>query len=101
MLVTRWQAAVTPSRQQVAMMLAGEELESFEETLQPHQKIPEHRQPFYEIRVVISGELMINVSGNQLLLRPGDRIEIPANTKHSHWAHGEGPCQCLVAQRAF
>jgi quercetin dioxygenase-like cupin family protein len=49
--------------------------------------------------MVVEGELLVNVSGNQLLLRAGDRIEIPSNTKHHYSAHGDASCLCVIAQR--
>jgi quercetin dioxygenase-like cupin family protein len=63
--------------------------------------IPDHRHPFDEVRMVIAGRLILNISGNQLLLREGDRIDIPANTRHSKSADGNEDCICVVASRPF
>lgn len=100
MLVSRWQAALLPTKEQVKMIFFAEGLDSVEETLPAQKSIKEHRHPFDEIRMVISGELLVNVSGNQLLLRSGDRIEIPSNTKHHYQAFGNQDCLCVVAQRS-
>jgi mannose-6-phosphate isomerase-like protein (cupin superfamily) len=62
-------------------------------------KTSEHRHPFTEVRFILDGEMLFNVSGNQFLVRAGDRLEIPANTKHWHQAHGDGECVCIYAQR--
>lgn len=101
MLITRWQAPLTPTKTQIQMILEDEGLEPFEETYSPKQKVVEHRHPFCEVRVVAEGEMLFNISGTQFLLRPGDRVEIPANTKHSHIAQGDGVCLCICAQRAI
>ena len=101
MLITRWQAPLTPNRSQAHMILESEGLEPYEEIYEPQIKIQEHRHPFCEVRLIVEGELLFNISGNQFLLRPGDRVEIPANTKHSHMAQGASTCVCICAQRAI
>jgi quercetin dioxygenase-like cupin family protein len=100
MIITRWQAPMIPNKEQVQMILESENLEPYEEVYQPNAKVPDHRHPFAEVRVIVSGEMIFNISGNQFVLRPGDRVEIPANTKHSHVAQGNQTCLCICAQRA-
>jgi gentisate 1,2-dioxygenase len=101
MIINRWEAPLTPDKFQVARQYAIEGLDSFEEIFMPSQIIAEHRHPFCEVRTIIEGELLFNISGNQFLLRPGDRLEIPANTKHTHTTQGQKPCICLVGYRAI
>jgi quercetin dioxygenase-like cupin family protein len=101
MIITRWQAPIVPSKQQVQMILEAEGLEPYEEDYAPQMKVKEHRHPFAEVRVIVEGEMLFNISGNQFVLRAGDRVEIPANTKHSHTAHGISQCVCICAQRAI
>lgn len=101
MIVTRWQAPMLPSTEQVKMIFEAEGLAPAEEVFAPQTVIPDHRHPFDEIRMVIQGAMFLNISGNQLLLRPGDRIEIPANTRHSKTVEGAETCVCVVANRPF
>lgn len=101
MIITRWQAPITPNKNQIQMILESEGLEPYEESYEPQLKVPEHRHPFCEVRVIVAGEMLFNISGNQFLLRPGDRVEIPANTKHSHTSQGGEACICICAQRAI
>lgn len=100
MLVNRWQAPMVPTKDQLKMILNKEGLECSEEHYPTQTKITDHRHPFNEVRVIVDGELIVNVAGNQLLLRAGDRIEIPANTKHSHFTQNT-ECTCLFAERPF
>lgn len=88
-----------PSKEQIKLIFVAEGLEPKEEEYPAHGKVVEHRHPFDEIRMVVAGEMLINVSGNQLLLRPGDRIEIPSNTRHETVARGEESCLCVIAER--
>ena len=101
MIVTRWQAAIVPTEEQIKMMFASEGLEPFEEVYPVKASVADHRHPFDEIRMVVSGSMMLNIAGNQLLLRAGDRIDIPSNTRHSKAAEGDEPCVCVVAKRPF
>jgi quercetin dioxygenase-like cupin family protein len=101
MIVTRWQAPIIPSKEQVFLILESENLDPYEEVFEPNTKISDHRHPFTEVRVVLSGEMIFNISGNQFVLRPGDRLEIPANTKHSHVSQSGKPCVCICAQRVI
>jgi mannose-6-phosphate isomerase-like protein (cupin superfamily) len=100
MLVHRWQAEKLPSKEQIITMFEGEGLEPKEEYYISQTRITDHRHPFNEVRVVFSGEMQLNISGTQLLLRAGDRIEIPANTKHS-FKTNQSDCLCITAQRLF
>lgn len=101
MIVTRWQAAVVPSEEQIKMMFAAEGLEPYEEVYPVQASVADHRHPFDEVRMVVSGSMLLNIAGNQLLLRAGDRIDIPSNTRHSKKAEGNEPCVCVVAKRPF
>ncbi len=101
MLITRWQAPLVPSKEQILMFLDQEGLEGIEERLAQGARINEHRHPFTEVRIIVEGEMLFNVSGNQFLVRAGDRLEIPANTKHWHQAHGNTDCVCVYAQRVI
>lgn len=99
MLVTRWQAPLIPSLEQIKMIFVAEGLEPIEETFPQEGKVRDHKHPFDEVRMVVQGELMVNVAGNQLLLRSGDRIEIPSNTKHQYQTFGSDECKCIIAHR--
>ncbi len=101
MLVSRWQAPILPKREQIVLMLEAEGLKAYEECLPPQLFIPDHRHPFDEVRIVLSGELIIDVSGNKLLLRAGDKIVIPSNTKHSKSVEGDIECVCICSNTLY
>ena len=101
MLIRRWQAAIVPTQDQIKNMMEFEGLEPFIEELEPKNEIADHRHPFDEVRVVAAGELLMNIAGNQLLLRAGDRITVPSNTRHSKKVNGDKPCVCVCAKKTF
>jgi quercetin dioxygenase-like cupin family protein len=102
MIITRWQGPEENEQDLQAlaeMIFRREDLVPQEETLQPGQTFRDLRLPFNELRVILSGEVLMNIAGTQLLLRPGDRIEIPAHTRHSKEPRGQSPCRSLTAFR--
>ena len=101
MLVMRWQAPLVPDRQQILLMFEAEGLQPTEEVFPPKSVIKDHRHPFDEVRMVVSGQLLFDIAGNRLLLRAGDKIVIPSNTKHSKKVEGEAPCISICAYKGF
>ena len=101
MLVRRWRANEMPSRDQIKLMFYQEDLDPSVEIYKSGEEIKEHKHPFDEIRMVVVGELFINVSGNQLILRAGDRIEIPSNTKHSTINKNALDCVSIISKAVF
>lgn len=99
MLVSRWQAPVVPDKMQIRSMFEAEGLVPQEETFPPETHVDWHRHPFDEVRTVVQGEVLFDIAGNKLLLRAGDRIVIPSNTKHSFKTQGTEDCVCVVANR--
>jgi quercetin dioxygenase-like cupin family protein len=101
MLVIRWQAPVVPTKIQIKQMFEAEGLVPFEESFPPQAKVGDHRHPFDEVRMVCSGRMMLDIAGNRLLLRAGDKIVIPSNTRHSKTVDGDVPCVCVCAEKTF
>jgi quercetin dioxygenase-like cupin family protein len=101
MLVTRWQAPVVPNKQQIKMMFEAEGLTPFEEVLPAQAQIADHRHPFDEVRMVAEGQMLLDIAGNRLLLRPGDKIVIPSNTRHSKQVDGAQGCVSICAHKTF
>jgi len=84
MIIHRWQAPILPTEEQALSLLKFEGFDASIEILSGQKHIKDHRHALSEILFITHGELIVNISGNQVLLRMGDRIEIPANTKHSY-----------------
>lgn len=101
MIVIRWQAPLKPTKEQALMIFRAEDLQPREEVLNKETSYPEDKHPFDEVRMVLEGELSMNINGNRLLLRAGDKIMVPSNTKHSQQVLSESPCVCIVANKPF
>ena len=99
MLISRLQAPHLPQKDQILMIFQAEGLTPFEDVLPAGEEILDLRNPFDEVRVVAAGELLLDIAGNKLLLRAGDRIVIPSNTRHSKQNQGDEPCICICANK--
>lgn len=78
-----------------------EGLEPQEVKIQPQQEFKDIRHPFDEVLMVASGQLILDIAGNKLLLREGDKIVIPSNTKHSKQVSGDQDCIFVKAQKVY
>ena len=57
-------------------------------------EVKEHKHPFDEVRMVVAGAMRFNVAGNEFILREGDRLELPSNTRH--WTRTEPGSSCIT-----
>ena len=99
MLITRWQAPIVPEKDQIKMWFEMEGLEPQEVTIEPKREYRDLRHPFDDVIMVSSGQLILDIAGNKLLLREGDKIVIPSNTKYSKHVNGDEPCTYIFAHR--
>ena len=100
MIIRRWLAPMVPNKEQIQTMFEQDDLEYFEENFPPGAKIDKHRHPFDEIRMIVKGELLYNISGNKVLLRSGDKIIVPSNTLHSKAVLKDETCYSICSYEA-
>lgn len=93
MKITRWRADRKPLQTEVENGFKDEGLEFHIEELPEGASVREHKHPFDEVRVVINGAMRFNVAGNEFILREGDRLELPSNTRH--WTKIEPGAVCI------
>ena len=101
MLITRWQAPKVPKKEQIKIWFEAEGLTPKEELLQPQEEFTDLRHPFDEVIMVAEGEIILDIAGNKLLLRSGDKIVIPSNTKFSKKVGSDTPCMLIVANKLY
>lgn len=99
MIVQRWQAPLLPTEEQTLVFFHNEGLDPQIEEWNKPTHIKDHRHNLTEILVVSQGEIIVNIAGNQVLLRQGDRAEIPSNTKHSYQINQQHGCRLVVAYK--
>lgn len=99
MKISRWRADRKPSQTEIETLFKDEGLEYIVEDLAPGTRINDHRHPFDEVRVIIQGAMRFNVAGNEFILRAGDRLELPSNTRHWTLVEPGENCVSIYAHR--
>lgn len=99
MRIIRWRADRKPTQAEVESMFQDEGLEFIVETVPPGTEVKDHKHPFDEVRMVVSGAMRYNVAGNEFILKEGDRLELPSNTRHWTRAEPMGDCVTIYAHR--
>jgi len=91
MTVTRWDNAGPLQLSALRTRLQGEGLSTTWWSEVPGSKVPQHEQPFPAARWVLSGYLRVYVGSDVVDLGPGDRLDLPAGTKHEVEVIGLSP----------
>lgn len=95
--LTKWDRDYHPTEAELVQSLESEGYAVYVADDEPCRYYEHHTHPNDEIFVVVSGETVIGVGVTQIVMGPGDRLDIPANTLH--WAANgrEGPIRNLGA----
>lgn len=68
-------------------------------TYPPGTVFPDHRHPFDKKDAVLQGRFKIRMQHEEVILEPGDMIEVPAHSVHSAEVVGQKPVVSLDASR--
>ncbi|OFZ30350.1 MAG: hypothetical protein A2622_08030 [Bdellovibrionales bacterium RIFCSPHIGHO2_01_FULL_40_29] len=98
MKITRWTAQLDPKKEIIHQLFQAEGLDGTEVTVESGKKMANLRTNMREIIQVLVGELIFNLSGNQFVLRAGDKLEMASNTLYSYSNMRAESCQFLTAQ---
>ena|SRR6185437_10302409 len=99
MRIIRWRADRKPTQGEIEAMFIDEGLEFVIETSAAGAEVKEHKHPFDEVRMIVQGAMRFNVAGNEFILKEGDRLELPSNTRHRTKAEPSGDCISVFAHR--
>lgn len=97
--VVRWAGPKKPTLEELKRRLKGEGLESELYTDRPGVKYGRHKHDFDDFVVIVDGSMKIATDEHEWTLRPGDRLDIPANTPHRAEVLGKGDVQYLSAAK--
>jgi quercetin dioxygenase-like cupin family protein len=84
MKITRWTAQIEPNKHIILQLIQSEGIDYSEVIVSPGVKLSNLRTNMRELIQIVAGELIFNLSGNQFVLRGGDRLELPSNTLYSY-----------------
>ncbi len=82
MIIRRWTAGYKPQKDLLAALIGVELNECETQELTPGSERSGLRHPAKISISVVSGETLFQIHTNQVLLREGDVIEIPAHTRY-------------------
>ncbi len=101
MRLTRWNRGTPPSLEALRSALTGEGLTVSEWADPAGTVYPVHAHEYPEVRVVVRGSLRVGLpeTGEEFILAPGDRLDLPANTPHWADVQGHGPVVYLSASK--
>ena len=98
--VTHWPAdAGQITINKIRARLEQEGLRPYRFELVPGDLYGDHAHPEAEIRWVVSGRMRILVDREEIILEPGDRLDLAANVVHSADVFGEEVVVTLCASR--
>ena len=97
--VVKWNKSKKPTLEELRGLLAKEGLECDLYSDAPGTKYGRHKHPFDDFVVIVSGKMKIGTDGHEWMMKPGDRLNLPANT--THWAEvvGKEDVQYLSAAK--
>ncbi len=97
--VVRWTKSKKPTLDELKKNLAamGREAELYSDL--PGTKYGRHKHPFEDFIVIVSGKMKIVTDTAEWTLKPGDRLDLPANTVHSAVMIGREEVQYLSAAK--
>ena len=97
-LVTPWTAPISTTESTLRQLCADERLNPYPWSNGPHDEYPAHTHSYAKIIYVVRGSITFGLpeSGQQLTLKAGDRLDLPANTVHDAVVGPQGVV-CLEA----
>ncbi len=93
-----WEERETPEPEALEARLSRDGFAVHEWTDAPGADYPPHSHPHDESLWVVEGEIVFSAEGREFPLRAGDRLMLPAGTRHSARVGGAG-ARYLIGQR--
>jgi quercetin dioxygenase-like cupin family protein len=95
--MVKWTKSKKPTLEELKEALEGQGLECELYSDPPRVKYGRHKHPFDDFVVIVSGKMKIMTDKHEWTMKPGDRLNIPANTPHSAEVLGRIDVQYLSA----
>ena len=94
-----WKKSKKPELQELQAMLKREGLESELYADNPGTKYGRHKHDFDDFVLIVSGKMKIETDEHEWILKPGDRLNLPANTFHRAEVLGRDEVRYLSAAK--
>jgi quercetin dioxygenase-like cupin family protein len=97
--VHRWpEAEPVPDEPGLRRLMTKEGLAPYRWSNGPGDVYGAHTHPYHKVIYVVDGSIAFGVADGQLELRPGDRLDLPAGTRHDARVGPQGVV-CLEGHR--
>jgi quercetin dioxygenase-like cupin family protein len=97
--IVRWAKPKKPTLGEIQKMLHAEGLEYDVFSDRPGIKYGRHKHPFDDFIVIVSGKMKITTDSSEWVMKPGDRLDLPAGTSHSAEMMGKEEVQYISAKK--
>ncbi len=97
--VIRWGKPKKPTLEELKRKLETEGLASELYSDRPGTKYGRHKHPFDDFIVIVSGKMKLITDAGEWTMKPGDRLDIPANTSHAAEVIGKEDVAYLSAAK--
>lgn len=97
-LVAPWAGGRPPSESEVVAVLRDEGLEPHGWANQPGDRYGWHEHGYEKVLYCVRGSIVFHTDVGDVVLSPGDRMELPAHTRHAATVGPEGVA-CVEAPR--
>lgn len=96
--VVRWQGSQHPSLSAINRLMHKDGLRPYLSALNPNHRQPARSHGYHKVIYVVEGavEVVLPDSNQRTVLRTGDRLDVPAGTRHG-LVVGGGGAKCLEA----
>ncbi len=98
-LLTRWEQPEPPTESDLRDRYAAEDLRPHAWGNGPNERYTEHIHTFDKVLYCAAGSIRFLVDGQPFDLAPGDRLDLPAGTRHAAVVGPQG-VTCLEAHQA-
>jgi quercetin dioxygenase-like cupin family protein len=90
--VTPWPDSTTPAQSTLWQIMTGEGLSPYSWSNGPHDVYSAHTHSYDKVIYVVRGSITFGLPelGRQLMLKAGDRLDLPAGTVHDAVVGSQG-----------
>ena len=100
MKLQRWDKNIPPTAKELENSLRQEGLDFYRWSDNPGVTYPWHTHPDLEVRWIISGSIKMGLRNDkEVILNPGDRLDLPANKEHCAKVVSRVPVVYLCASK--
>ena len=98
--VTVWESVTPPTESLLMQIMLQQKLNPYTWSNRPHDIYSAHKHTFFKVIYVVDGSITFKIPllRKEIILKKGDRIDIPPNMVHSAMVGPEGVV-CLEGHR--